>query len=170
MSQLEEMQAYVAEVHRGDQYGEYPFSTHLNRCVEILKASGITDENLICAMLAHDVLETHPHRFDEFTDKFNGNIVNLVVHLTHRSHEGYRVYISRLMTCGCEVALFLKLVDVCSNREACQLEFDNSLLSRYATTETRIKLRFYYASSIRFNGDTRTMLKDIASWVVSTQL
>ena len=165
MCDFDKIKKFIDAAFHNDTYGTAPYAKHLNDCVQLLDSLGVTDNDLRCAMYSHDLVEDHIDQYIEFREVASKPVWILVAKLSRSPCVTYDEYITNMLEDNNKAVMLLKLVDVCCNREACQLDNQNSLLKRYVNTEAKLKLHFYYKFGVKYNPDTRLMLQDIVNQV-----
>ena len=77
---------FAAEKHEGDyRDGDFglPYATHpIEVCILLRHVGNVTDEDLLCAAVLHDILEETTVTPDELKELFGPRVSNLVVELT----------------------------------------------------------------------------------------
>ena len=129
----------VAEERHGDQTrpaGE-PYVHHLLEALEIAVDSGATDQDVLVAVLLHDVVEDTPCTLAEVRAEFGDRVAELVGWVTKPEGEGVRErYLAGFASAPADV-LTVKLSDRYSN------------VQRLHTHPRPAKRKTYYAETVR---------------------
>lgn len=90
MSQLLKAKTFAAEAHKGDTYGEYLYTKHLNDVHNALVLAGVRDElSLIIAWL-HDTIEDTAVRYEDIIDHFGKRVADVVYLVTDKRGKNRR--------------------------------------------------------------------------------
>ena len=117
---LAEAIQFAAEVHEGQfrDDGVTPFIVHpMRTMVNLETVVNVTDEDVLCAGVLHDVIEDGPEgTADEVFEKFGGKVSRLVEEVSFNGfYEDKTDYMLRLMEKGSLDAVTLKLCDRLDN-------------------------------------------------------
>ena len=89
MSKLDDAIVFAAEAHRGQtRFAEdfrEPYITHPLRVMSILFRHGVSDEEVLCAAVLHDVVEDTPIDLDQIRSTFGDRVSEMVDVLTKPS-------------------------------------------------------------------------------------
>jgi len=84
MSIILKAKEYATEAHKGDTYGPYPYTKHLNDVYNMLIAAGVTDELVLAAAWGHDVIEDTVIRYEDIFEDFGKRYADLVYLVTDK--------------------------------------------------------------------------------------
>lgn len=80
---VERAQRFAARAHANQKYGdEFPYFAHLIMAFSVAIWFGITDEDILCAVLLHDVLEDTDRTYEEIEGLFGARVAGLVQTVT----------------------------------------------------------------------------------------
>jgi len=105
--------SFARKKHRGqkDDAGKDYFYSHCFQVFKLLIGLGV-DQNLLCAGLLHDTIEDTETTYIELVEKFNEDIADLVVEVSHQGSKDTGYYFPMLKT---ERGVILKFADRLSN-------------------------------------------------------
>ena len=105
--------AFARKKHKGqkDDSGKDYFYSHCFQVFQILALLKV-DQNLLCAALLHDTIEDTETTYEEITERFNKDIADLVMEVTHEGSKDTGYYFPRLKT---KRGIILKFADRLSN-------------------------------------------------------
>lgn len=84
MSTILKAKAYAFEAHKGDMYGPYPYTKHLNDVYNTLVMVGVTDDLILMAAWMHDTIEDTMVVYEDLFEDFGKRTADLVYLLTDK--------------------------------------------------------------------------------------
>jgi len=138
-----EARAFAVQAHAGQQYGDRPYSVHLDAVAELVKPFGEQAE--IVAFL-HDVVEDTPIPLEAVKTKFGLFIAECVGLLTDapgatRKERKTITYARLAQVSGpAELALIVKTADRLANVTACITDGKQSLWDMYKEEHTAFRI------------------------------
>jgi (p)ppGpp synthase/HD superfamily hydrolase len=134
MSLLDSAEAFAREAHRDQQYGDKPYTYHLEAVVAEAERFGLPG-NVIAAAWLHDVLEDTDTEWRVLKYYFNGIVADLVNAVTDRPGENRKERVAKTLPWTRKHgawAIALKLCDRIANVKACIAGIGNhKLLKTY---------------------------------------
>lgn len=125
MENIEKARQFALERHKGQTYGDEPYSVHLNAVVSNVERysheledyfwDGVYEGCIVIAWL-HDTLEDTNTTLEELEKEFGSDIANYVSILSHRQGENYSDYIERILED--DVCSIIKHADLSANIDA----------------------------------------------------
>lgn len=114
MSIVIDAMKFAGEKHSGqiDDQGKDYFSAHVMVVLALIEKVAPNDSNLQAAAILHDTIEDTETTYDELVEKFNKDVADLVMEVTHEKDEKYGYYFPRLKT---QRAIILKFMDRAQN-------------------------------------------------------
>lgn len=117
----------------GDPYIIHPIRVTRN----LIEGMGVTDPDLICAALLHDVLEDTEETRATIASRFGGRVADLVEHLSQdKVHETKTQYINRIVDGPLEIRL-AKCADKLDNTRSMLLRTDRGNRWKRHVRETK---------------------------------
>jgi (p)ppGpp synthase/HD superfamily hydrolase len=78
-SPIDRARSYAAKAHEGQKYGdEFSYFVHVWAAYNVALRFGIVDEDVLCAVLLHDVLEDTPREYEDLVTFFRERVANIV--------------------------------------------------------------------------------------------
>ncbi len=112
---------FAAEAHKNQTRKTYhlPYICHPMGVATVLRHAGVTDEDILCVALLHDVLEDTPTKFETLAEKFGERVAGLVRELTNDTDEIKKdsklVYMQKKLEKLSADAFLVKCADVYDN-------------------------------------------------------
>lgn len=75
---------YAFEAHKGDLYGDYPYTKHLNDVYNVLVATGVDDNLILMVAWMHDIIEDTHLRYEDIFEDFGKRTADLVYLVTDK--------------------------------------------------------------------------------------
>lgn len=134
----ERAKQYAIKAHGSQQYGELPYSYHLQRVSEIIREyHQHFDEThfdyIVAAAWLHDVVEDTPVTFEDVRDEFGSKIARTVLAVTNQPGKNRRERAThtypKIMAAGRD-AVAVKLADRIANTEH-SLKHNHRMFSMY---------------------------------------
>ena len=145
VARLEEAVAYAA-AHHGDQRRPTgaPYLQHLLEALEVLvRGAGVTDPEILCAAVLHDVVEDTPCTVDDVRREFGDRVAAMVGWVTKPPDDGgdpkaaKKAYLAGLRDAP-QDAILVKLADRASNVQTLRSLSPARQREYYAQTVTYI--------------------------------
>jgi len=81
---LLEAKKFGLKAHKGDMYGMYPYSKHLNDVYNVLVTFGVFEEKVLVLAWLHDTIEDTMVVYEDIENEFGTMIANLTYLLTDK--------------------------------------------------------------------------------------
>jgi len=139
---------------QGTPYFEHPVAV----ANILLDELNISDPELICSALLHDVLEDSDLTYEQVKTQFGARIADIVQSVTKNKDESQEQYLNKIKQAG-EPSILLKLADRLDNLRSLPLSPKESKQSKY-----RQNTRAYYLPlAKRFNSYFYSQMEKLAS-------
>lgn len=130
--------------HKGQKYGDAPYTVHLAQVYEVLTRFKITDEELLIAAWLHDILEDTTTTKSHLEMAFGPNVADLVYRVTNEAGVNrkarHEATYPKIM--ASERATTLKLADRIANTER-SIETKDTKLSMYTKEYPKFRSMMY---------------------------
>lgn len=142
----QEARAFAVEAHADQQYGEHPYSYHLDQVAELARPYG--DEAVVIAYL-HDTVEDTEATLSEIESRFGSKVAACVSLLTdepgvNRKERKAKTYAKLTGVTGPnEIALLVKAADRLANVRACVKDRKQSLWELYRSEQVTFRAAAY---------------------------
>lgn len=114
MNKLTEAIQIATTFHKGQyRWDGSPYILHPTRVLNSLLSNGITDEDILCSAVLHDVVEDTEVTIEEIIEWFWEWVGEIVSLLTHDKGEDYSLYIEKIKEN--KSATLIKLADIEDN-------------------------------------------------------
>lgn len=145
---VEEAFKLACIAHKGQKYGEYDYTYHLENVVDILYNNGFRDDTLIIAWL-HDIIEDTNIKIKEIENKFGLFIAECVEMITdkpgkNRKERKAKTYkYLEMISDKYKIVLAVKIADRLSNISSCVKNNNKPLFEMYKNEHENFKKAVY---------------------------
>lgn len=85
MKQVTKAKAFAIRYHKGQKYGEAPYTYHLDMVCKTLQKYKVTDQDMLAAAWLHDVVEDTEVTIDMVRAEFGDRVADLVWAVTNEA-------------------------------------------------------------------------------------
>jgi (p)ppGpp synthase/HD superfamily hydrolase len=133
MNKITKMKLCVWWFHRGQKYGELPYTFHLNQCFDRLLGLHCVDVDLLCAMLGHDLFEDTKCYYAFVEKHFGYRVAELIKGMTKSQGADYTKYVKSITkrTEYRKDVMILKMIDNICNHTNSYMTRDRRRMTKY---------------------------------------
>lgn len=89
MNDIIKAKRFMYAKHKGQKYGQHPFTIHPMEVFSIIELLFPADTQLQCAALLHDVIENANTTYEELRKEFGAEVANLVDEVTKTAYNTF---------------------------------------------------------------------------------